>query len=145
MSDAITPSSPPLPPRSALWSILVTVFVHAILLLVLDYWIREVVPMCKKNFMNFQMKVPPITELLLDISDFVVTNPMLVRILIISFLIVDLAVLYSLSGPRSFRVLREVWSGLIVITILALMFVASLAMITPGHVILEKLIKNQGQ
>jgi len=143
MSEQSIPA--PLPPRSALWSTLVTVFVHAILLLVLEHWVRALVPMCSANFANWQMKLPALTELVLDIGDFVVQNPMLIRIGIICFLILDLVVLYSLSGPRSFRVLREIWSGLIVITILALTFVASIALTTPGHVILEKLTKNQGR
>jgi hypothetical protein len=141
----VSPPPPSPPPHNAFWSALTTVIIHAILFFSVDHWVRVLAPICKTNFVNWQMKLPAMTEYILDISDFIVDNPVLVHGLIFGFLSFDLMVLYRLSGPRSLRVLRELWSGLIVIILLAWMLYASTALIMPNQVVLEKLIKKQAQ
>lgn len=117
--------------RRSPWGVtLLRLAVHALLLLAVTIGLLGVVPHFEKVFADFQMKLPILTELVIDLASAMVQFAFLVPAALAALLALDGAILYYLqkNGQRS---LARLWFFLVLLLILAVAAGLALAVFMP--------------
>jgi type II secretory pathway component PulF len=113
--------------KSDAWAVLPVVVIHGILWAwFVDTMVRGV-PGFKKIFADFGMRLPAVTELTLDLSDWMVEYSYLVLILLLILLALDGGVAYWLYARRQTR-----WAYWLWLTFMAVMPLFAGRLVTVG-------------
>lgn len=113
------------------WAItLIRLIVHALLLFALTIALLGVVPRFARTFADFGMKLPFVTELIIDIASAMVQFAFFVPVVLAALLAVDWAALYCLQRNQQ-RSLARLWFFLILLLILGVAAGMFLAMYVP--------------
>jgi type II secretory pathway component PulF len=100
-------------------AILIMLTIHALFVAAMIFILIAVVPRFKKTFADFGMKMPIGTEVLIDISDWMVAFWYLVPLALAPLLVADGAALYLLRRHDRTRILARVWFILILLLLMA--------------------------
>jgi hypothetical protein len=107
-------------PKRPIWlSTLLSVVCHAMVLAVPILVLLVVVPKFKKVFEDFAIKLPWVSEIAIDLSDWMLDFWFIVPFALAPLLVSDLAVLYLLRRQENTRVLARLWFYLIMLFVLA--------------------------
>jgi uncharacterized protein (TIGR03067 family) len=110
--------------------------VHGALWLVPSLWFAAWVRDGLSALERFNLKLPWLTEQVLPVWRFIAGNP-LAPVVLLLLVLVDAVVLYGLARIEPSRVLREVWSGLMVAAPLVFTLVSGLAVALPYQKLFE--------
>src|SRR5262245_4886170 len=121
---------------------LVTALVHAGVWVTVILSGLSLVGYSKKQFDDFQMKLPYMTETCIQLAMFVLDYwPIALTVLAIA-LIADALILHWLSGSETRRLFREAWSGVVIALPIAGLCVATTAITLPYLKLTEGLTKT---
>ena len=125
--------------RSGLLGTALLDFSHALLGAVQIFVLLSVVPRFKRTFADFGMKLPWVTEILIDISDVVVDFWFLLPLALAPLLVSDFAALYLLRRQEKTRVWARIWFYSILLLLLAGGGVIAIAIFLPLIELMEGL------
>lgn len=117
-------------PVAAVWAILLSAS-HGVAWGVALFYLLIFVPPQKQVFEDFKMKLPALTELVIDASDFVNEFPVMPFFLLLVFLAADTAVLFVLRRKRALVVLAWPWFILMLMFPIATVVLCWLGMYLP--------------
>jgi uncharacterized protein (TIGR03067 family) len=135
---------PTAPVRGSLAAAVTGTLVHAALWMGVGAWLVLAFRLPARQFSDLQMMVPALTEMFLAPSELFVVQPWLGPALVVALLLLDFTMLGWLGQPTSYRVLRELWSGLMAALPLGLALLAVLAVTLPYVKLMEGLTRYSG-
>ena len=127
-------------PVAAVWSILLAAS-HGVAWVVALLYLLIFAPRQKQVFEDFKMKLPWLTELVIDLSDFVNEFLIVPLFLLVVFLAVDTAILFVLRRKRALVVLTWPWFILMLLVPIATVVLCWLGMYLPMIDLFEGLSK----
>jgi uncharacterized protein (TIGR03067 family) len=121
---------------------LVGALVHGALWLAsyIFFWLSLALVM--PSFRQLDRQLPEAAEQVLTLDHFIVSQPALPIAGLIGLMGIDALVLYCLGKPSSYRIVRELWSGLMVGLPVAVLVYSTLALLDPCQRFAEALQKS---
>jgi uncharacterized protein (TIGR03067 family) len=128
MSSTVTPRAP----KGPLGSALIGAFLHGALWLLsyLFFWL-PLFHVVTSSFRQIELKLPEAAEQVLTVDHMIVSQPGLLIAGLIGLMGIDALVLYYLGKPTGYRIVRELWSGLVVGLPVAVVAYSTLALLDP--------------
>jgi uncharacterized protein (TIGR03067 family) len=121
---------------------LVTALVHAGVWVTVILSGLSLVGYSKKQFDDFQMKLPYMTETCIQLAMFALDYWLIALTVLAIALIADAMILHWLSGSETRRLFREAWSGVVIALPIAGLCVATTAIMLPYLKLTEGLTKT---
>jgi uncharacterized protein (TIGR03067 family) len=110
---------------------------HGVLWLAIFGWVGACTNYVRETISKVDMLLPWNTELVLKLSRPLSDRPLLSLVCLAGFIVLDCWVLQRLSRSSGARVLRELWSGLVVLVPSLLLCLATMATLTPFMKVVE--------
>jgi type II secretory pathway component PulF len=127
--------------QSDLLSALVPLIVHGIILTVFFLALTFLGPRAERTIRDFNLRVPLLTESVLDLSRWTVEYFYLTPLIFLPLLVVDGAVYVALRRTLRSPVWSILWSLLVFLAALALVGMLVLALVLPGARVWQSLFK----
>jgi uncharacterized protein (TIGR03067 family) len=112
---------------------------HGVIWLTMFGWIAFDLPLVQTSFAKLPIKLPMWTEMLMRISRPAIDHPLLALLCLAVFLVVDCWLHWRLSHSSGSRVIREIWSGLVVLLPVVFLCLTTLATTLPYVKLVEAL------
>jgi type II secretory pathway component PulF len=127
--------------RSDAIATVVVVAVHGVLWFILCMCVLIMAPRVERTYRDFDMKLPALTESVLELSHWMAAYYYVLPILALPFILLDAAVFWLCRSSPQLRILSVLWAIFMFLILLTAFALLTVSLLLPGAKLAESLQK----